>query len=93
MGALHLAGRHDTTEAIRWASRMDRPSLFSDPHQVPGTAIVVAVLPETFVRWCRNSRATVAWSGHDLSGQVADRPGAGRPFRCIPCAALRPPAR
>ena len=26
VGALHLAGRHDTTEATRWASRnMDRP--------------------------------------------------------------------
>jgi hypothetical protein len=26
IGALHLAGRHDTTEATRWASRfMDRP--------------------------------------------------------------------
>jgi hypothetical protein len=26
IGALHLAGRHDTSEATRWASRyMDRP--------------------------------------------------------------------
>ena len=26
VGALHLAGRHDTTEATRWASRnLDRP--------------------------------------------------------------------
>ena len=26
IGALHLAGRHDTTEATRWAGRsMDRP--------------------------------------------------------------------
>ena len=26
VGALHLAGRHDSTEATRWASRkMDRP--------------------------------------------------------------------
>jgi hypothetical protein len=26
VGALHLAGRHDTTESARWASRnMDRP--------------------------------------------------------------------
>jgi hypothetical protein len=33
VGALHLAGRHDTTEATRWASRnMDRPFTISRTH-------------------------------------------------------------
>jgi len=63
IGALHLAGRHDTTEATRWASRpVDRPL-----HH-PRTHIMVLKRP----CWLgSDAHGRVFFTSGDRTGQAA----------------------